>query len=59
MRDCKPMGIPMMPKTKCLSTDVLYSNPAHYYSIVDTLQYLTLTRLDLVFSVNFVSQFMH
>ena len=41
MLDCKPMNTPMESKT----------------SIVGALQYLTLTRLDLSFSVNCISQF--
>lgn len=59
MQDCKPMGTPMMPKTKGLTSDALYFDHAHYRSLVGTLQYLTLTRPDLSYSVNFVSQFMH
>ncbi|XP_041003944.1 uncharacterized mitochondrial protein AtMg00810-like [Juglans microcarpa x Juglans regia] len=58
MHDCKPMGTPMMPKAKGLTSQTPFSNPAHYCSIVDALQYLTLTRPDLSYSVNFVSQFM-
>ncbi|XP_042939352.1 uncharacterized mitochondrial protein AtMg00810-like [Carya illinoinensis] len=59
MKDCKPMGTPMMPKTKGLTSDVPFPDPAHYRSIVGALQYLSLTRPDLAFSVNFVSQFLH
>ncbi|KAF5443609.1 hypothetical protein F2P56_036153 [Juglans regia] len=59
MKDCKPMGTPMMPKTKGLTCDVPFPDPGHYRSIVGALQYLTLTRSDLAFCVNFVSQFLH
>ncbi|XP_042939363.1 uncharacterized mitochondrial protein AtMg00810-like [Carya illinoinensis] len=59
MHDCKPMGTLMMPRTKGLTSQIPFSDPAHYRSIVGALQYLILTHLDLSYSVNFVSQFMH
>ncbi|XP_041020434.1 uncharacterized mitochondrial protein AtMg00810-like [Juglans microcarpa x Juglans regia] len=59
MTDCKPMGTPMMAKTKGLTSIAPYLDPAHYRSLVGALQYLTLTCPDLAYSVNFVSQFMH
>ena len=37
----------------------LYPDPTHYRSLVGGLQYLTFTRPDLSYSVNFVCQFMH
>lgn len=36
-----------------------YPDPTRYRSIVRALQYLTLTRPDLSYSVNFICQFMH
>ncbi|KAF5459013.1 hypothetical protein F2P56_023004 [Juglans regia] len=59
MSDCKPMGTPMMAKTKGLISTTPYLDPAHYRNLIGALQYLILTRPDLVYSVNFVSQFMH
>ncbi|KAF5478156.1 hypothetical protein F2P56_004740 [Juglans regia] len=53
------MGTPMMPKTKGLTSDIPYFDPGHYHSIVDALQYLTLTCPNLTYCVNFFSQFMH
>lgn len=58
MLDCKPMSTPMESKTKGLTDDTPLSDPSFYRSIVGGLQYLALTRPDLTFSVNFVSQFM-
>ena len=58
MLDCKPLNKPMESKTKGLNDDTPLCDPTFYRSIVGALQYLTLTRLDLSFSVNYVSQFM-
>lgn len=44
----------MMPKTKGLTSDTPFHDTTHYYSIVGILQYLTLTRPHLAYSVNFV-----
>ena len=52
MLDCKPMNTPMESKTKGLHDNTSFSDPTFYRSIVGALQYLTLTRLDLSFSVN-------
>lgn len=59
MVECKPMSTPLEAKTKQSSTDILIEDPSYYRGIVGALQYLTLTRLDLSFSVNYVSQYMH
>lgn len=59
MTACKPMDTPMMAKTKGLTSTTPFSDPAHYCNLVGAFQYLTLTRADLAYSVNFVSQFMH
>ncbi|KAF9688687.1 hypothetical protein SADUNF_Sadunf01G0014100 [Salix dunnii] len=58
MLDCKPMTTPMESKTKGLLDNTPYSDPTFYRSIVGALQYLTLTRPDLSFCVNYVSQFL-
>ena len=52
MLDCKPMNTPMESKTKCLDDDTPLCDPNFYCSIVGALQYLSLTRPDLSFSVN-------
>lgn len=64
MTGCKPTSNPMVTKTKGLTSSILFSNPAHYRSLVGTLQYLTLKWPNLFYNVNlcmliFVSQFMH
>ncbi|KAK2458167.1 putative mitochondrial protein [Trifolium repens] len=59
MMDCKPMSTSLEAKTKIGSNDTLLDDPSHYRGLVGALQYLTLTRPDLSYSVNYVSQFMH
>jgi hypothetical protein len=62
MSDCKPVTTPMSTSEK-LSVhegDLLGPNDAtQYRSVVGALQYLTLTRPDISFSVNKVCQFLH
>jgi len=57
--DCKPMSTPLEAKTKTSSNKVLFEDPSYYIGLVGALQYLTLTRPNLSFSVNYASQFMH
>jgi hypothetical protein len=59
MIDCKPMSTPLEAKTKTSSADTPLDDPSYFRGLVGSLQYLTLTRPDLSYSVNFVSQFMH
>lgn len=59
MVDCKPMSTPLEAKTKELGNNTPLADPTPYRGIVGALQYLTLTRPDLAYSVNLVSQFMH
>lgn len=59
MLDCKGISSPMVSNCKLshFGTDTL-SDPYEYRSIVGALQYLTLTRPDITYSVNKVCQFM-
>ncbi|KAF5455446.1 hypothetical protein F2P56_025019 [Juglans regia] len=59
MRDCKPTHTPMTQKFKTVMDSTALCDPHTYRSLVGALQYLTLTRPDISFSVNYVSQFMH
>lgn len=59
MLDCKPMGTPLDTKFTVVIDAPSIADPSHYRSIVGALQYLTLTRPDLSYSVNYVAQFMH
>jgi hypothetical protein len=60
MSEAKPIKTPMSTAhaLSLLSGDPL-TNPSPYRSLVGALQYLSLTRLDISFAVNKVSQFMH
>lgn len=60
MLDAKPVSSPMTSSQKLsLFLDAPYSEPSTYWSIVGALQYLSLTRPDISFTVNKVCQFMH
>ncbi|XP_028098424.1 uncharacterized protein LOC114298117 [Camellia sinensis] len=61
MAECKPYSSPMSFKSTSSSPNdnLACSNPSLYRSIVGGLQYLTITRPDLAFAVNFACQFMH
>ena len=59
MVDCKPMSTLLEAKTRTSSNDVLLEDPSYFRRLVGALEYLTLTRLDLSYSVNSASQFMH
>lgn len=51
--DCKSMSTPFKTKTSGLKNDTLLDNTFYFRGIVRALQYLTLAKLDLAFSVNF------
>ncbi|XP_026383659.1 uncharacterized protein LOC113279171 [Papaver somniferum] len=60
MLKCKPCKSPVAQGRRASLYDgTLLENPAYYGSLVGALQYLTLTRPDVSFAVNYVAQFMH
>jgi hypothetical protein len=62
LQNCKPMSTPLSSDEKLSLTDgtpLSLDDATSYRSVVGALQYLTLTRPDISFSVNKVCQFLH
>ncbi|KAD3067125.1 hypothetical protein E3N88_35005 [Mikania micrantha] len=60
LSDCKPVNSPMSTSQVLMPDDsLLMLDPTKYRQVVGALQYATLTRPDIAFSVNKVCQFMH
>ncbi|XP_026420329.1 uncharacterized protein LOC113316341 [Papaver somniferum] len=60
MLHCKPCNTPVVKEFRASIHDgILLDNPSEYKTIVGSLKYLTLTRPDIAYGVNCVSQFMH
>jgi hypothetical protein len=62
MMNCKPVSTPMTVSGKLSAHDGVILQPqdvTKYRSVVGALQYLTLTRPDLLFPVNKVCQFLY
>lgn len=60
MESCNPMPIPLPLQPDTVSNgSTLFSDPTYFRSLAGKLQYLTLTRPDILFAVNFVCQRMH
>ncbi|XP_015948694.1 uncharacterized mitochondrial protein AtMg00810-like [Arachis duranensis] len=60
MSEASPMPTPMISSLQLLSTgSECFEDPKLFRSVVGTLQYVTITRPDLRFAVQKVSQFMH
>lgn len=58
MSDCNPMATPL-PQRIEEDTSEPFSEPTYFQSLAGKLQYLTITRPDLQYAVNFVCQKMH
>jgi len=59
MVDAKPISTPFVVGQHLTTEGPLYIDPTLFRSLADSLQYLTITRPDLSFSVNFICQFIH
>ena len=59
MLDCKSVDTPMDPNVKLvLGQGELLRDPGRYLRLVGKLNYLTITRPDILFLVSVVSQFL-
>ncbi|CAL9022395.1 unnamed protein product, partial [Prunus brigantina] len=59
MQTCATVPTPMLPGTKLYKNDgELLDNPSLYRSIVGALQYLTFSRPDIAYAVNYACQFL-
>ncbi|KAA0045165.1 putative mitochondrial protein [Cucumis melo var. makuwa] len=57
--DCKPISTPMEVNKKfCMHEDKDLADPTMYRQLVGSLIYLTLTRLDISYSVRVISRYM-
>jgi hypothetical protein len=59
MTDAKPISTPFVVGNHLSAEGQLFSDPTLFRSLAGALQYLTITRPDLSFSVNSICQFMH
>ncbi|XP_026399664.1 uncharacterized protein LOC113295548 [Papaver somniferum] len=60
MVDSKPYDTPVAKAARISFHDgTRLENASEYMKIIDSLQYLTITRPDICFGVNYVPQFMH
>lgn len=57
--DSKPVSTPLAPHESFITDGVPCSDPTIYWSLLGALQYLTITRSNLSYAVNQVSQFLH
>uniref|UniRef100_A0A2N9I718 Integrase catalytic domain-containing protein n=1 Tax=Fagus sylvatica TaxID=28930 RepID=A0A2N9I718_FAGSY len=59
MQDAKPVLTPIPTSPPLLKSGTALPDPTEYRTIVGSLQYLLITRPDLAFAVNKLSQYMH
>ena len=55
MVDYKSIRTPFDFKAKFSSDDIPFANRSQFHGVIGSLQYLTITRSDFSYSVNFVS----
>ncbi|XP_020699298.1 uncharacterized protein LOC110111664 [Dendrobium catenatum] len=58
-KDCKPSNTPLGMKPRIQPDDQPYSVPTHFRKLAGSLQYLSITRPDIVFATNNICQHMH
>lgn len=58
MLDSKPVHTPLAPTETFISSGNPFHSPTFYWSLVGALQYLTITKQDISYFVNQVSQFL-
>ncbi|XP_022032104.1 uncharacterized mitochondrial protein AtMg00810-like [Helianthus annuus] len=56
--DCKPVSTPLVVNESLTANGVLHPDPTLYRSLIGPLKYLTITRPDISYAVNHVSQFL-
>ena len=54
----KPCSTPMTPNAQLTKEGELFEDPKRYRRPVEKLNYLTITRLEIVYSVSIVNQYM-
>src|SRR5262249_24456397 len=54
----KPCSVPMIPNLQLTKDNELFEDPKRYRRLVGKLNYLTVTRPDIAYTVNIVSQYM-
>ncbi|GJZ05521.1 retrovirus-related pol polyprotein from transposon TNT 1-94 [Tanacetum coccineum] len=60
LSNCNPVSSPMVTSSSLsLDDNTAFSNPVKYPQVVGSLQYVTLSRPDIAFTVNKVCQYMH
>ncbi|XP_016206089.1 uncharacterized protein LOC107646419 [Arachis ipaensis] len=59
MADARAMPTPMMSGLRLDASRAVFDRPTLYRSVVGGLQYATITRPDIAYAVNKVSQFLH
>ncbi|XP_020705574.1 uncharacterized protein LOC110116373 [Dendrobium catenatum] len=57
--DCKPSETPIRMKPRKQLDEQPYSDPTHFWKLAGSLQYLSITRLDIAFAKNHIFQHMH